>query len=356
MMKKLTKLEGLRGFCALYIIIYHTYGYYKPLVIGGIDFTILTKFGDTALVSFFILSGIVISYSYEQSKDQSFKLYFFKRFFRIYIPLVFVFILNYVIFKFKYGDFNIPITHVIGNLLMLQDIPREGVYTIVPPLMMNDPLWTLSYEWWFYMFYFLIMKYFRKNSTTVAISIFTIGSIAHIIYPNTLTRILMLMSIWWVGVVIARLYIADEKINFKSMKLPLLGIVISIGTNALNMFLYTKGITSIYPIYDVTFIANTLFLLAIGYTWYKMKWIGYNKVFSIFVPFASISYVLYAIHWFMICWAVYLDNVIANYRIRYVAYILIAMLCAYIIERKIYPPANKYFMRKIFPEKYKLKT
>lgn len=355
-MKKLTKLEGLRGFCAVYVIIYHTYSYYRPLVIGGVDLTFLTKFGEAALISFFVLSGIVIAFTYEQSKDQSFKLYFCKRFFRIYIPLIFVYILNYIVFYFKYDTVSLPLSDVVGNLLMLQDIPHEGVHTVVPPLMMNDPLWSLSYEWWFYMLYFFIMKYFRKNSTVVAIGCFMAGAIAHIIYPNTFTRILILMSIWWVGVVIARLYIAGEKISFKPMKLPLFGIAFCMASIGLNMFLNTKGITAIYPVYDLKFFTNTVLVLTIAFIWYKIKWIGYDKIFNLFIPFSGITYVFYELHWFMICWATYLENVIHNHYIRYIAYIIITVFCAYIIEKQIYPRLNKFFMRKLFPEKYQLRN
>lgn len=164
-MKKIGLLESLRGFSAFYVVISHIFLFKYPtckLLLFGIDvFPILISYAQVAVMLFFILSGFVIQYSFMKNEDKSFKMYFFKRFTRIYIPLVCVFALSYFIqiFQGELQDFSIRI--LLANLLMLQDMPwRPGL--ISTTIFGNYPLWSLSYEWWYYMLFFILTVKFRR--------------------------------------------------------------------------------------------------------------------------------------------------------------------------------------------------
>src|SRR3954449_2965516 len=114
---KFEKLEALRGFAAIYVVIYHLLMPVK-LQVAGFDLLFLFRFGQEAVILFFLLSGFVIKYSFERSKDKSFKSYFLKRFTRIYIPLIFILVLSYVLQSIVAGKLNDPATGtLIANLL-----------------------------------------------------------------------------------------------------------------------------------------------------------------------------------------------------------------------------------------------
>ncbi|MHB8209551.1 acyltransferase family protein, partial [Mucilaginibacter sp.] len=155
--KKLKKLEAVRGFAAVYIVLNHSLP--VPLMIGGKDFSILFRFGQEAVILFFLLSGFVIQCAFTLSADKSFKTFFSKRFLRIYIPLICVFITNYSLDALQSGAFlPIDFHSLAGNLLMLQNSSFFlKPYVTVGSFLGNTPLWSLSYEWWFYMVFFVII-------------------------------------------------------------------------------------------------------------------------------------------------------------------------------------------------------
>ena len=71
---KLWKLEAIRGLAALYVVVGHIYH----------DSFLILRFGQEAVIVFFLLSGFVIEYSHHHSRDKSFKGYFTKSVTRIY--------------------------------------------------------------------------------------------------------------------------------------------------------------------------------------------------------------------------------------------------------------------------------
>ena len=82
MKAKLQKLEMLRGFAALYVFATH----FVPARVlskeSGMGFVF--RFGQEAVMLFFLLSGFVIYYSTAKQGDKSFRPYFARRLRRIY--------------------------------------------------------------------------------------------------------------------------------------------------------------------------------------------------------------------------------------------------------------------------------
>jgi peptidoglycan/LPS O-acetylase OafA/YrhL len=140
---KLQKLEAIRGFCALYVMFFHLLP--QKIFLLGINVGILFRFGSEAVIIFFILSGFVIKYSWEKSIDKSFKNFFFRRFIRIYIPLLFIFLLAYFIKSFTEGRLANPEWRtLLGNIFMLQDVISQKPNVISSVYMGNGEA-TLSF-------------------------------------------------------------------------------------------------------------------------------------------------------------------------------------------------------------------
>jgi peptidoglycan/LPS O-acetylase OafA/YrhL len=344
-MNKLDKLEAIRGFAAVYVIMTHTF--HQTPVTQGIDFSFFLKFGQEAVILFFILSGFVIEYSFSKSEDKSFKTYFLKRFFRIFIPLFFVWAINYFIFYFGNYKINISWHNVFGNLFMLQDLSTKP-NNIVTPFLGNLPLWSLSYEWWFYMMYFPIVKISKDSSSNFVYIVGIISAISYLFYPNFINRELYYLVIWWSGVVLARCYAENSEIKFLDLKKILFVLIIIIIILLLNVVLNYHGETSAYsPVIEVRHFVFSLILLLCAYKWYKWNWVGFDIIFGIFRKIAPISYCLYISHYFLISNANYLDNVISNSNVKLSIYILNCVIVSYLIERMIYPKVNKYLMKKL---------
>jgi peptidoglycan/LPS O-acetylase OafA/YrhL len=149
---KFQKLDSIRAFAAVYVTLGHVFA--QNLKFGKFDFGIIFRFGQEAVIIFFILSGFVINYSFTLSDDKTLKTFFFKRFFRIYIPLIFIYILSVILNYLYTHEFSINLYQLLGNIFMLQDINILKENVIVSPFLGNLPLWSLSYEWYFYFIYF----------------------------------------------------------------------------------------------------------------------------------------------------------------------------------------------------------
>ncbi|MDP5106344.1 MAG: acyltransferase [Polaribacter sp.] len=343
---KLQKLEAIRGFSALYVVFFHMLP--QKIYFLGINVGFLFRFGQEAVIMFFILSGFVIKHSWETSENKRFKHYFFKRFIRIYIPLFFIFILAYCAKSYTEGGLANPNwTTLLGNIFMLQDVISLKPNVIIETYMGNSVLWSLSYEWWFYMLFILFLKNIPASKLNVWINICTItAAVSYLIYPFFINRIVMFFAIFWIGVRLAETYLKGEVYTFNSIKKYSYVLLLIIALLAINLYLnfeYTK--TYDYPLVAYPFVALRNFVFAFlamysGIVWNKLNWFGFDKVFGVFKHLAPFSYVIYISHHYLVTKATYL-KFIDNKIIEYTIYVLVMLLFSYLIEVVIYGKIKK---------------
>lgn len=341
---KLIKLEAVRGFAACYVLLTHLQdvGYIK---VGKLSF--LFKFGQEAVILFFLLSGFVIHYSFQNSKDQTFTTYFKKRFLRIYIPLTIIFLLNYII----YLNFSKPIYHDIGrqllaNLLMLQDIALTKPNVISIPFLNNGPLWSLSYEWWFYMLYFFITKYFKEKAFFVVSLLAIISSLSYLIYPFFINRIISYMVIWWAGVELAELYICKKEINVRNLRPILLVMFSCLGIMAFNWYIHfpPNFKSASYPFIEVRHLGFAIFAILGAVLWRKTNWRYFDQTIGLFSVVAPISYTIYISHYFLVIYPDYL-NFLNNKILAPIIGIIVCLIVSYVVEIIIYPKLASIFIK-----------
>ncbi|MFD0988921.1 acyltransferase family protein [Mariniflexile jejuense] len=347
--QKLEKLEAIRGFSAIYVLLFHMLP--QKIYLFGINVGVFFRFGSEAVILFFILSGFVIKYSWEKSSDKTFRTYFLHRFVRIYIPLVFIFILGYLIKCYSEETMANPEWKtLLGNIFMLQDVISQKPNVVCVTYMGNGLLWSLSYEWWFYMlFFFLSTKINQSKIDTSVNIIICVAAISYLIYPFIVNRLVMYFAIWWIGVKFADIYLKGESYSFKAI-MPyafVLAFIISIlGLNFYLNFAFTKVYT--YPLVAYPFIELRHFMFAFmvlfgAVIWCKWKWIGFNLFFGWFKYVAPISYVIYISHQYLVVEATYLSFI--NHKvIEYVLYIIFMLLFSYLIEVIAYKEIKKYIM------------
>jgi peptidoglycan/LPS O-acetylase OafA/YrhL len=347
---KLEKLEAIRGFAALYVVLFHTLP--QKIYLLGINVGILFRFGSEAVIVFFVLSGFVIKYSFEKSEDKSFKRYFTRRFVRLYIPLIFIFILGYLIKSYSEGSIADPEWgSLLGNLFMLQDVISQKPNVISPTYMGNGVLWSLSYEWWFYMFFFFVIKNINPEKLNKWINtIVIISAISYLFYPFILNRLGMYFAIWWTGARFASIYLKGENITFKGL-MPyahvLITIIVILSLNFYLNYSYTKTYSYplvAYPFIELRHFVFTILLLFISIAWKNLNWIGFNLIFGIFKYLAPCSYVIYISHHYLVVKATYL-NFISNKIIEYGLYIIFMILFSYFLEVIVYQRIRKLVIK-----------
>ncbi len=337
LMNKLSKLEAIRGAAAFYVVLHHLFSH--EIRIFGYDISIIFRFGQEAVILFFILSGFVIQYSYSKFPDVSFKSYFLKRFSRIYIPLILVFIVHYFLLSMLNNElFPIDTSSLIGNLLMLQDSFHKP-NVLFTPFLGNSPLWSLSYEWWFYMLFFILSKKIKKNLSTTVYLLSTLSTITYIIYPNFFNRELMYFIIWWIGADIAKLFISNKEISLNSLRTPITFVFINILLLAFNMYIsYDSGLKfGLNPVLELRHFTFALIAIVLAVIWKNYKWIGFNKTLGLFECIAPISFGIYITHWFLVVNTEYLNFITNNSITKGFLGLILCFCISYLIERVLFP-------------------
>jgi len=339
--QKLEKLEALRGFAALYVVFFHALP--QQIYLWGVNVGVLFRFGPESVILFFILSGFVIKYTYEKSRDKSFKHYFIRRFIRLYIPMLFIFVLGYAIKCIKSGGIADPeIVSLFGNLFMLQDVATQKPNVLFGVYLANGPLWSLSYEWWFYMLFFVLASNIKIEKLDYWVSIISITAAAtYIIYPFFINRLLMYFSIWYIGAIFARVYLNNEQYSIKRMA-PFIGVLLTITLlMAINLYLKNDLIKtyqfpySAHPIIEFRHFAFSIIVLIASVLWQNAHWFAFDKLFGIFKYIAPCSYVIYISHTYLVVDATYL-NFIHNQIIEFFLYLIIMIAFSYTVEVYLY--------------------
>ena len=343
---RLDKLEAMRGFAALYVVFFHALP--QKFYLWGLDVGVFFRFGPESVILFFILSGFVIKYTFEKSRDKSFKHYFIRRFIRLYIPLFVIFILGYVIKCIHEGTFANPeLLQLGGNLLMLQDVITQKPHVIVGVYMSNGPLWSLSYEWWFYMLFYLLVTKITAPRLNLWIAVLTItAAVSYLFYPFFINRLVMYFAIWWIGVKFATTYLNNEKFSIRAI-LPYGGVLVTItAIMGLNLFL-NRGVIhtyefrySAFPIIEFRHFAFATIVMFGAIIWENKKWFAFNHIFGIFKYIAPCSYVMYISHSYLVVHATYL-KFLNNPVLEFSIYLVVMIAFSFFVEVFVYNKVKK---------------
>lgn len=345
---KLYKLEALRGFAAFYVLLHHAVPA-KSVNLFGYNFGFIFRFGQEAVILFFLLSGFVINYSHSLSKDKSFKTYFSKRFFRIYIPLFFIFTASYILAAYNAGSFIDPrFKELILNFLMLQDWDAVKPNVIVQPYMENTPLWSLSYEWWFYMLYFPIYTYINERHRDLFVFVIVfLSTCAYTAYPIFPFRILSYLAIWWAGVYLSSLYMKHRLTQFSNFAPLIAALSLCTAVLFINVVIQkmdgTKLLLGLHPVLEARHFAFALIAVIGSMVWRRYNWVGFDFAFKPFLIIAPISYALYIGHIPLLIDANYLAFFEAPY-LEWIGRLICLLAFSWAIEIFIYRKLkSRYF-------------
>lgn len=192
---------------------------HSPLVLAVFS---LARMGRESVMVFFVLSGFLVGGQLiRRLADGRFDVrsYALERSTRIFIPLIPACLLTYLVGRFILGDF-LAWPQVLMNMVGLNGI-------LAPTMARNVPLWTLSYEIWFYLVAgaFAYALYAKRVSwpaiaiLTAGLGVFTILSARYLLY-------------WGLGAICVKL------LNHPDRKvLALIGFVTAMGGVVANQLL-----------------------------------------------------------------------------------------------------------------------
>jgi peptidoglycan/LPS O-acetylase OafA/YrhL len=297
--RQLEILDALRGGTALYVLIHH-YVHLNPALSV---FAPIFRFGQLAVMVFFVLSGFVIHYAMAAKKgDLDARTYFIGRFRRIYPIYVLVLLCSWGLVALHYWDISqFHWGEFLGNLFQLQDAPHPG--TAVAPYMFNFALWSLAYECWFYVLFFVLHKGFAEQARRqdwIAATISIAGQISYLLYPNALSMYASYFILWWAGLALAREYLASGRVSLArqwpySAQILVMGLVWWLVERYHIGRLTDFGVTE-YPLLQARHFLTVFLVIALGYGWYCLGFPLYRYLLRPFRHFAGISYALYISH------------------------------------------------------------
>ncbi|WP_245631940.1 acyltransferase family protein [Alicyclobacillus ferrooxydans] len=201
----------LRWFAALYVVVFHL----RPvLFVGSSALTAhqfgaklvygLTSLGYQFVMLFFVLSGFLIGSSVlkrVQNGTWSWSDYLLQRLTRLWIVLLPALVLAWIWARVEVGIFHdnnyfVSTTNLhtfVGNLLFLQ-----GVF--VPNFSQNLPLWSLTYEFWYYMMFPCVILMIRSKNWKNRL---LYGLVLMLMIGMVGKSIVLYFAIWLLGVCIA---------------------------------------------------------------------------------------------------------------------------------------------------------
>ncbi len=345
---KLKRLDAVRGVSAVYVALGHSI---SPM-------PLIFSFGQEAVIIFFLLSGFVIEYSSAKTVHLGFKYYFEKRFVRIYSVLICLFIVATLFEKPQISSLGFW-KQLAGNLLMLQDF-ETGKPNIIVPTLFSGALWSLHYEWWFYMFYFPVVTTVKRENQTFFVGIIgIIAAITYLIYPNAFNRLLFYFPIWWTGVVLARAYVDKKKVSRKDAVVPLAfltgtSLILSIG--CIQHIIGGGRITpGLHPFLETRHLLASIIIICVALIWQNARWIGFKQIFGWGCWIAPFSYALYVSHQPLFAEAHYLKGYM-NPLAEKLIYLLSLILFCWATEIWLYPKLKnlQHYNKKCLPESIKL--
>jgi len=303
---RLWHLEALRGIAALHVVLNHIFNSY--LNVKHSLWNIPFRFGQEGVLIFFLLSGFVICYAHGAPGEDAggFKTYLFKRGRRIYPIFVLSLGLAYAI-QCLGSNHLVPMDFrsLAGNLLMLQDNPnRSGVFVL--PFADNEPLWSLSYEWWFYMMFYPINRWVPASKQKYLVMFLcALGLSGNAFIPNTVFNFLVFFPIWWAGVEMAREFTATGNLTIKrqgAMLLLLMAPALYCGVGVWRSQAAEIHISYLtFPFMGFRYFGMAVTFILIMFAWKRFGFAGFKLTIGQFQGVGAISYALYLFHFPLIC-------------------------------------------------------
>ncbi len=302
-------LDFFRGIAAILVLLGHArafifipYGNYNDTGLLIRFFYFVTGFGHQSVVVFFVLSGFLITFSTFRDKSIPYLRFMALRLARLWIVLVPALCLTFLfdsagrmhdINDFYSGALNdkyafnvsneFSYFSFLSNLFYLQGLASDVFGT-------NSPLWSLSYEFWYYFlfpficYFFISLKggYYKKSASFFLLIMFFV--VVLYIFNQ---KMIYMYFIWLLGSLVCYIYSYKKLIYNRLISYPIIILLFFLIVTGYSRLSHASELVIDY-VFSISF--SLLLLCAIG------RNIN-NKHLSWFSKRSSqISYALYLTH------------------------------------------------------------
>jgi peptidoglycan/LPS O-acetylase OafA/YrhL len=290
-MNKLWPLEVCRGLAAVYVVLHHS----RQMLPHAIQPLLL--FGQEAVILFFLLSGFVIHYNYSVKPVFDRADFLWKRFVRIYPIFILVMMLS-IVLNLATGarQEHMDMTTFFYNIIGMQDsqLQKPGIgYATFGD---NDPLWSLGYEAWFYVFYAIVGSANFNRNLLIVVLVSLLSAILFSFYPGKVYLTLLYLPIWWLGAAIAQASLTARAKPFLLGMGVLLVVLGAYVTGSYALIRNSNNSIGLHPFIEIRhFGAAIVFAVIwmIAQKWLSMKHFAWMEPLALLAP---ISYGIYIVH------------------------------------------------------------
>lgn len=289
-------LNIIRVMAAVYVVVHHIAirsdtGVFDPFL----------RFGQEAVMAFFLLSGFVI-HANERHRIQTDKAgYVLRRTLRIYPTLLFALCISIAIAALQselQHKFNL--SEALCTLFALQDAQALKPGTICRPFLGNSPLWSLSYEIVFYLIYPLLLPLFLRKANLVqhAIGLYSLLLIVgYALSPNHWLLLPSYFIVWWGGAMMAEYHLNPEATR-RCVYIPMTYLALGVLIWGIITALLGMDRIGTYPVLMLRhFLISLVFLLFALTPIASWLVVRLGQLSAVFWGWASdISYGVYVIH------------------------------------------------------------
>lgn len=323
-------LDAIRALSAAYIVLHHLAIRGNPGVIEP-----LLRFGQEALMVFFLLSGFVIHANERHRATSNLPGYLRRRAIRIYPTLLAAMGVSMLV---ALADGRLAerfdAAEVLCTVFGLADIGYHKPGTICGPFMGNTPLWSLSYEIVFYAIYPIALALFLRAGrwSQHLLGAASAALVAcYIAYPSHFLLLPAYFLLWWCGAMLAETHL-NPRARLSDIGVPLgylcLGAMLWAGS-AVMQGGETLGTYPALMARHFTFAAGATVLALIG----LRRWTGAGAGVpgaAAWAWLSSISYGVYVMHFpLLIQWS------LAETWIGLALTLCLLIFCAVWLDRKI---------------------
>lgn len=343
---RLDNLEIARGGLSLYVFFHHFIFAHEEL--AGIQRFLFM--GQASVMTFFVMSGFVIYYATLARRPSLDGWdYTKRRVLRIFPVFLLSLIWSWLFRSIEMGSWmDLDWKTLLGNVAMLQD---KHPYSIVKPYMHNLSLWSLSYEFYFYMLFIPLVfiastHVWRQRLVGLGFSI--IGFASFWLLPNQFSLFLAYFFLWWAGAELCREYVDKGKVTFKGQWFTIGSLATLSLLWALPTYMeYLKVghlVRAQFPfIQSQHFIL--IFLIVVGsIAWHKLHFIGLKQLFGWCRYLAPISYGIYVFH-LPVVYAAKALKLMPHPALDLIWVLPLVMLISWIAER----PLTVWLTKLVFP-------
>jgi peptidoglycan/LPS O-acetylase OafA/YrhL len=300
-------------------------------------FAFFSNYGHPAVMGFFILSGYVIAFVAEQ-REKTFDTYLKHRLARLYSVMVVAWLLtialdtigpsiNSSIYEGMVSNDNFFV-RAFAHLFFLQES-----WFVSIQFFSNQPLWSLAYEFWYYILFGLIFLYKGKFKLgLITLSCLIMGPV-----------ILIYGTIWFAGAALYKIHQREDNLNpTLASFLFLLSIPVIFSYPYWNHYLLPESLGELGKLSFRTLVDDIIFASFIIINLFSFKYTNFS--FSLIKPtirfFSGIAFSLYVFHFPLIFFykallTRYLElSDSALFFILTILIILTVYLLSYISERK----------------------